>query len=201
MRSGRAVVVAMFVLAVTLVGVIKWEAHLRLPSVQPLPPASVKVVTENHLAPAEDLERLDVARLDSAKKSVDIAMYAFTDRVLAEELLALAKRGVVIRIYRDKEQYEEEERRASERGSTTEMFRGVPNIHVRVKPIGGRDLMHLKAYAVDGVLLRDGSANWSLSGLKDQDNNARYTNDPSQVFAFEQDFEAMWSRAGNLEVQ
>jgi phosphatidylserine/phosphatidylglycerophosphate/cardiolipin synthase-like enzyme len=198
MKSGRAVVLVLAAIAIALVGVIKWEATLRLPAVEKFPPANVRIVTENHLSPREDLERLDVARLDAAQKSVDVAMYAFTDRVLAEELIALAQRGVVVRIYRDPEQYEDEQR--SGRG-TTDMFRGQRNIHVRVKPVGGRDLMHLKAYVVDGVLLRDGSANWSLSGLKDQDNNARYTNDSAQVFAFEQDFEAMWSRAGNREVQ
>ncbi len=201
MRSGRVVVVAMFVLAMALVSVIKWESSVRLPSVQPLPPANVRVVTENHFAPSEDLERLDIGRLSSAQKSVDVAMYAFTDRLLAEELVALAQRGVVIRIYRDKEQYEEEERRTGRNPSTTDMFAGQRNIHLRVKPQGGRDLMHLKAYVVDGVLLRDGSANWSISGLKDQDNNARFTNDPAEIQQFEQDFEAMWARPGNVEVQ
>ena len=199
MTSGRAVVLGLFVIALPLVGAIKWEATMKLPSVQSLPPANVRVVSENHFAPGEDLERLDIGRLDAAKKSVDIAMYAFTDRVLAEELVALAQRGVVIRIYRDKEQYEEEDRR--ERETTTSMFRGQRNIHVRVKRQGERELMHLKAYAVDGVLLRDGSANWSIAGLKDQDNNARFTNDPVEIEQFEKDFETMWTRAGNLQVQ
>jgi phosphatidylserine/phosphatidylglycerophosphate/cardiolipin synthase-like enzyme len=201
MRSGRVVVVAMFVLAVALVSVIRWESANLHPSVTPLPPANVRLVTENHFAPGEDLERIDLARLESAQKSVDVAMYAFTDRMLAEELVALAQRGVVIRIYRDKEQYEEEERRRGRNGPTSDMFTGQRNIHLRVKPQGGRDLMHLKAYVVDGVLLRDGSANWSISGLKDQDNNARFTNDPIEIQQFEQDFEAMWSRPGNLQVQ
>jgi phosphatidylserine/phosphatidylglycerophosphate/cardiolipin synthase-like enzyme len=63
------------------------------------------------------------------------------------------------------------------------------------------ELMHLKAYVIDGSLLRDGSANWSPSGLKRQDNNAHFTTDPAQVGAFRQAFEQMWSRTDNQRVQ
>lgn len=158
-------------------------------------------VAEDHFSPLEDIERIDVARLDQAKSSVDIAMYAFTDRYIADELKRLAQRGVKIRIYRDQEQYEEEQRHASKKedDSTTSMLSGMANVQIRVK--GHRELMHLKAYLVDGTMLRDGSANWSPSGEKRQDNNAHFTGDPTQVTAFEKNFEAMWSRPENLVVQ
>jgi phosphatidylserine/phosphatidylglycerophosphate/cardiolipin synthase-like enzyme len=75
------------------------------------------------------------------------------------------------------------------------MLRAVAQI--RVKNSSRRDLMHLKAYVIDGALLRDGSANWSAAGLKAQDNNARFTNDPAEVQVFEKDFEEMWGREDN----
>lgn len=158
-------------------------------------------VAEDHFSPREDLERMDVQRLEGAKISVDIAMYAFTDRYIAEELQTLAHRGVKIRIYRDQQQYEEEQRHASKKSddSTTSMLTGEGNVQVRVK--GHRELMHLKAYLVDGTLLRDGSANWSPSGEKRQDNNAHFTADPAQAAAFQKIFEEMWGRADNLVVQ
>jgi phosphatidylserine/phosphatidylglycerophosphate/cardiolipin synthase-like enzyme len=159
------------------------------------------VVAEDHFSPTEDIERIDFARIDQAKSSVDIAMYAFTDRYLAEELKKLAERGVKIRIYRDQEQYEQEQRQATkhENDSTTSMLTGEPNVQIRVK--GHRELMHLKAYLVDGTVLRDGSANWSPSGEKRQDNNAHFTADPALAASFHRDFETMWSRAENLVVQ
>ena len=158
-------------------------------------------VAEDHFSPGEDLERIDYARLDQARNSIDIAMYAFTDRYLADELKRLAERGVKIRLYRDQEQYEQEQRTASkhESDSTTSVLTGEANIQIRVK--GHRELMHLKAYLVDGALLRDGSANWSPAGEKRQDNNAHFTADPAQAAAFRRDFEAIWSRADNLVVQ
>jgi len=154
-----------------------------------------------YFSPFEDLERIDRERLDSAQRTVDIAMYAFTDRYLADELVKLARRGVRIRLYRDRQQYEEEQRNSAKpnRGTTTEMLRGNPGIQIRVK--GSHELMHLKAYVVDGSLLRDGSANWSPSGLKRQDNNAHFTSDPAQAEAFRQAFEQMWNRTDNERVQ
>ena len=107
-----------------------------------------------------------------------------------------------MRIYRDGEQYESEERNAARfrDQSTTAMFRGQRNIHVRVKPASPSDLMHLKAWS-DGEVLREGSANWSPAALKRQDNNVRFSRNPDEVKAFEADFEAMWNRPSNAIVQ
>lgn len=162
-----------------------------------------QVVTEDHFSPGEDLEAIDLDRLEGAHKTLDIAMYAFTDRVLADEVIKLARRGVRVRIYRDGEQYEEEQKNAAKYGdeAVNEMLHGENGIEVRVKPRSRRDLMHLKAYEVDGRLLRDGSANWSQAGEKVQDNNARFTNDPEEIRNFERDFEAMWERGDNLRMR
>ncbi len=156
---------------------------------------------EEHYSPFENLEQLDRERLEGAQHTVDIAMYAFTDYRLAEELLRLARRGVQIRLYRDREQYEDEQTRMvteGNRATTTDMLRGQSGIQIRVK--AGRELMHLKAYVIDGSLLRDGSANWSLSGLRRQDNNAHFTRDRAQVAAFQQLFEQMWNRSDNQRI-
>jgi phosphatidylserine/phosphatidylglycerophosphate/cardiolipin synthase-like enzyme len=158
-------------------------------------------VEEDHFSPAENLEQLDLAQIQQARSSLDIAMYAFTDRYLAGAIARAAERGVEVRIYRDHEQFEEEQRRADEHNddSTTAMLHGKPNVHIRIKH--SHELMHLKAYLVDGAVLRDGSANWSPSGLKRQDNNAHLTTDLAQVHDFRQVFEQMWEREDNENVQ
>jgi phosphatidylserine/phosphatidylglycerophosphate/cardiolipin synthase-like enzyme len=162
-----------------------------------------QVASEDHFSPPEDLERLDLYRLEHARLSMDIAMYSFTDKPLADELIKLALEGVEIRIYRDREQYDNEQRNAAQHHdqSTTDMFRSEHNIQVRVKASGRHDLMHLKAYLIDGVLLRDGSANWSPAGEKVQDNNARFTNNPVEIRFFSDAFEQMWARSDNEVVQ
>ena len=162
-----------------------------------------------HFSPSENLERPELDHLKAAaeraraaKRPLDIAIYAFTDRILAALLVREAEQGTVMRIYRDGEQYENEERNAARfrNQSTTAMFRGQRNTHVRVKPPSPSDLMHLKAWS-DGEVLREGSANWSPAALKCQDNNVRFSRNPDEVKAFEADFEAMWNRPSNTIVQ
>src|SRR5215831_7197225 len=88
----------------------------------------------------------------AAKRPLDIAIYAFTDRTLAALRAREAEQGTVMRIYRDGEQYENEERNAARfrDQSTTATFRGQRNIHVRVKPPSPSDLMHLKVWSDTG---------------------------------------------------
>jgi hypothetical protein len=162
-----------------------------------------------HFSPSENLERPEVDHLKAAaeharaaKRPLDIAIYAFTDRILAALLVPEAEQGTVMRIYRDGEQYENEERNAARfrNRSTTAMFRGQRNIHVRVKPPSPSDLMHLKVWS-DGEVLREGSANWSPAAVKRQDNNVRFGRNADEVKAFEADFEAMWNRPSNTILQ
>ena len=87
-------------------------------------------------SPQSNLERSEMETLSRARVSIDVAMYSFTDRELAEELCRLARSGVRVRVYRDGEQYQQE----SERGqSTTELLLSA-GVQVKVKE--SRDLMH-----------------------------------------------------------
>ena len=166
-------------------------------------PTGTELGGSEHFSPAENLERIDIEALRQARQTVDVAMFAFTDRQLAEMLNQLAIGTVKMRIYRDRGQYEEEEQKAARFRdfSTSQMFRGHVNIAIRVKQGSERNPMHLKAYCIDHRVLRDGSANWSPGGEKSQDNNARFTTDPQQIAAFERTFEAMWNRTNNLIIQ
>ena len=110
----------------------------------------------------------------------------------AEELVTLARRGVRVRVYRDRKQFAQEMQWGGT--TTTGMLLGA-GIEVRVK--GVKDLMHLKSYAIDGRLLRSGSANWSPTGLKRQDNDLLYETGQESVRLFERQFEEMWARPSN----
>jgi phosphatidylserine/phosphatidylglycerophosphate/cardiolipin synthase-like enzyme len=82
-----------------------------------------------------------------------------------------------------------------------DLLRGVRNVEIRVKPPSRRTLMHLKVNIVDGALLREGSANWSPAGLKEQDNSLIFRSDREAIVNFKHDFEAPWNRPGNISVQ
>ena len=72
------------------------------------------------------------------------------------------------------------------------------NVSIRVKH--SSDLMHLKEWS-DGSRLREGSANWSPSGEKRQDNSAAVFTNKQAAQAFERKFQDMWDRPNNILVQ
>jgi phosphatidylserine/phosphatidylglycerophosphate/cardiolipin synthase-like enzyme len=96
---------------------------------------------------------------------------------------------VVIRLYLDKSQFAEH---GPVRGGLVEALLAHPNVSARVK--GEGVLMHLKAYAVDGEVLRTGSGNFSRSGLASQDNDLLLITDQAVVDALEANFDRIWAR-------
>jgi phosphatidylserine/phosphatidylglycerophosphate/cardiolipin synthase-like enzyme len=149
---------------------------------------------EIHYAPRENLESLDAREIGLAGLSIDMAAYVLSDPRIIEALTAAAERGVLIRLYLDRSQFAEH---GPTRGGLIEALLAHPNVVARVK--GEGVLMHLKAYAVDGAVLRTGSGNFSRSGLASQDNDAIFITDPAVVDAFEGNFERIWARAQNIE--
>ena len=136
---------------------------------------------EIHYAPVENLERIDLNVIHSAQRSIDMAMYTLTDWPIIAALHEARTHGVAVRVVLDptvRQAYDK----------LTEMA----DI-VRVKKKG--PFMHLKAYAVDGTVLRTGSANLSPSGLKRQDNDLVLLRDPATVSAFEARFAAIYEAA------
>ncbi|MBV9114751.1 MAG: phosphatidylserine synthase [Hyphomicrobiales bacterium] len=149
---------------------------------------------EIRYAPAADLERIDLALMRQATRSIDIAAYLLVDQAVIEALADAARRGVRVRLYLDGGQ------EAGSRegfGGRARGLRGIEKIELRLKPPGS-EIMHLKSYSVDGRILRTGSANFSYSGLKREDDDLVVIRDPAAITAFEESFEAMWRRAGNM---
>jgi len=148
---------------------------------------------EIRYAPASEMQRFDVALLRQANRSIDIAAYLLTDNGIIETLAEAAGRGVHVRLYLDGGQ------EASGPGfaGRVRALRDAQRIEVRLKP-PGQEIMHLKTYVVDGKALRTGSANFTVAGLKREDDDLVVIRDASAVAAFEQNFEALWRRAANL---
>jgi phosphatidylserine/phosphatidylglycerophosphate/cardiolipin synthase-like enzyme len=148
-----------------------------------------------HFSPTENLEHFDIEVIRQSRSHLDIAMYAFTDQAIARAVAEVATRGVHVRIYRDREQYQQEQARNS---YIADLFRGNPNIEIRVKK--SRTLMHLKQYWT-GQVLRDGSANMSPSGLKAQNNSLTLTTNADDIRLFQANFNEMWGRSDNIVIQ
>jgi hypothetical protein len=146
-----------------------------------LPFVSAAEPPEIHYAPTENLERFDVALLRAARSKIDLAAYVLTDWPVIDALIEAHRRGVTIRIVLDPSQ-----------ASDLDRLREVSQ-SLRTSPPG--PFMHLKSYSVDDMLLRTGSANFTASGMKQQDNDVVVIRDRAAAQTFEARFEQIWSAA------
>lgn len=144
-----------------------------------------------HFAPFENLERIDVALIRQARSTIDLAAYTLTDVAVIEALAERARSGVALRILLYAGQIYD--RPGSRPATALQDLQATPGVEIRLKP-ENEPLMHLKAYHIDGRWLRTGSANFSASGLKQQDNDLVILDTPSVVAAFQKAFETLWQR-------
>jgi phosphatidylserine/phosphatidylglycerophosphate/cardiolipin synthase-like enzyme len=121
-----------------------------------------------------------------------------------------AQKGVIVRIYLDRGQTAGELHRENSRyisdpadpetgyvrsEGILRHLAGTPNVTIRVKH--SKTLMHLKSYLIDSELLRTGSANFSPTGEKRQDNDLTFIRDSVSIRGFKDNFERLWSRTDN----
>ncbi len=165
--------------------------------------------TATYFAPQTNLEKIDLHWLQKAAgpNKLYIAMYSFTDKALANEIIELAKSGVQVYIYRDDKQMDD-------KTDVTHMFKGVSNVHIKAKNDKGFwNIMHDKMFVIPNVVYREGSANWSASGegascwdnncgaSENQDNNATFITVSPAINQAIQMFWKMWNRGSNIIVQ
>src|SRR5208337_3445224 len=108
--------------------------------------ATAALAQEVHYSPEERLDAIDAQPISGAKRSIDFASYSLTDSAVLDALNAAEHRRVVIRIVLD----------PRERHDFVKL--GDLSDNVRIKR--GDPFMHLKAYSVDGEMLRTRSANF-----------------------------------------
>ena len=137
-----------------------------------------------HYAPHENLEHIDVALIGQARETVDIAAYVLTDQPVIDALIAASERGVAVRLILDPSQRHDLARLAPLLDEARKKRRG--------------PIMHLKSYAIDAKVLRTGSANFTASGLKQQNNDLIVIEDSATAEVFEREFERVWDLASPI---
>ncbi len=148
-------------------------------------PAFPAAAQEVHFSPEERLDAIDAALIDGAKRSIDFASYSLTDSAVLDALNAAERRGVVIRIALDPREHHD--------------FIKLGDLADDVRIKRGGPFTHLKAYAIDGELLRTGSANFSASGERQQDNDLIVIRDAGAAAKFDVHFEGMWDAAQPMD--
>jgi phosphatidylserine/phosphatidylglycerophosphate/cardiolipin synthase-like enzyme len=140
--------------------------------------ADTTIVPEIYYAPETRLDRIDVSLIENAETSIDMAAYILSDWDLIDALNDAAAGGVKVRVILDPREH-------------TNLSR-LAGLDIRQKRPG--PIQHLKAFAVDGAVLRTGSENFSHAAPT-QDNDLIIIRDPAAAAKFKAHFERMWTAA------
>ena len=122
-----------------------------------------------------------------------MAAYVLTDWAVIQALVRAADRGVAIRVYLDGGQFG-----ARDPKQPFLDLKMTPGVLIKTKQ-PGEPLMHFKAYQIDGSILRTGSANFSPSGLKHQDNDLVIDHSSETAEALRRNFDRLFLAGDALE--
>ncbi|MDE2029923.1 MAG: phospholipase D family protein, partial [Alphaproteobacteria bacterium] len=117
------------------------------------PPASVELA----FSPNGGAENLVIKAIGSAKRSIDVAAYAFTSHPIAEALIAAHGKGVNVRVVIDHEQVEKYYHSIAP-------YLIAHGVKLRVDIV--HSLMHDKYLVIDGKTVETGSFNYTVSAQR-----------------------------------
>lgn len=166
--------------------VLRWlEGVMRAVDGARAPAEAVR--SEAFFSPGDACLKAIVRQLRAAKQSADICVFTLSDDRISDEVLALHKRGVRVRIITDNDKEFDE-------GSDVGRFREA-GIAVAVDRTSAH--MHHKFVILDGSCLLNGSYNWTRSAAQCNEENLMLSTAPEFVAAFSRQFEALWHRLSN----
>jgi phosphatidylserine/phosphatidylglycerophosphate/cardiolipin synthase-like enzyme len=137
-----------------------------------------------HFSPGERCRQRIRDLCRQARESVDVCVYTISDDQLSDELIAVHRRGLAVRIISDNE-------KRFDAGSDIQQLidSGVP-LRIDNSPFH----MHHKFALFDGRLLLNGSFNWTRSASTSNEENLLVTDDPHLVAEYRREFEMLWGR-------
>lgn len=125
-----------------------------------------------------------VKAVSQAQKTIDIMMYSFSSRPIAQELVKAKERGVKIRILLDKAQ--EKQKYSKSRYFIQRGF--------EVKYDTDSGLMHNKVGIIDDQILFTGSFNWTAQAEKYNAENLLRMTDPALIKPYQERFNYLWGK-------
>ena len=134
----------------------------------------------------ESIRDETIRRIGSTTKTLDIAIYTFSEPSLTQAILEAKKRGVSIRIILDAGQ-------SGQKSSQVGTLR-MSDLPIKLLTgIKGNGIMHHKIAIYDGQVVQAGSFNWTNNASCCSWESALYISDPEVVKRYQAAFEQMWA--------
>ncbi len=190
MKFGFKTLVSVFFLGIAI-GFLSYSAGLQnffnsnsnLTGFSIAPANSVKAL----FCPRDFCANQLVQKIDSAKQTIDVAIYSFTLEEIHDALIRAKNRGVTVRVLFDFGQ-------AKSQYSVDEAVRDA-GIHVRYLDLE-RGLLHDKFVVVDKTFVSTGSFNFSQNADEYNKENLVFISNSTVANEFAAEFESLWNQAG-----
>ncbi len=134
-------------------------------------------------SPHGHCDQVFVSWVDASRKSLEGAIYSFTEPHIVEALIRAHRRGVKVRLVKN----------TPDDSKTTQSMllrledAGIP---IHRQPGSGGGLQHNKFLIVDGKYVLTGSFNWTRAASKRNDENLVVLDDAA--LRFQKEFERLW---------
>jgi phosphatidylserine/phosphatidylglycerophosphate/cardiolipin synthase-like enzyme len=125
-----------------------------------------------------------IEELKKAKVQLDVTMYTFTAKELAETLIRAKARGVKVRVYLDD----------GMKGGKYSQAKPLEEAGIPVKFDNHVGLMHNKFVVVDKQILITGSYNWTKRAEEQNDENVVIIHDEEIAKLYADKFEEYWQK-------
>lgn len=125
--------------------------------------------------------------IDSAERSLDIAIYSFTDGDVADAVERAKKRGVAVRLITDRQQAAGQYQKG--------LLKQLAGDGIPIKMDSHSGIMHLKVTVADGKVATTGSFNYTKSAETANDEVFVVLRDEKAAADFEAEFSRMWGDA------
>jgi phosphatidylserine/phosphatidylglycerophosphate/cardiolipin synthase-like enzyme len=123
-----------------------------------------------------------LAELAKARKTIDVAMYAFTDSDLAWALVKAHERGIRVRVFLD----------SGQGASKYAKGRFFARRGLAARYYHGAGIMHHKFAVIDQRVVITGSYNWTASAEKRNREDLLIIADQRVASAYQREFERLW---------
>lgn len=140
-----------------------------------------------YFSPQGGCQQAIIEEIGKARKTLDIAMFSFTNRELGNAAIAARNRGVEVRVVLDESQ-------AANKYSKKNYFlnKGIP---IRLTRGLGRGIMHHKFAVIDGQVILTGSFNWTANAEENNFENLLVIHSPVLAMKYADEFQKIYGTA------
>lgn len=133
----------------------------------------------------QDAEGQLIGLYGTAQKTLNVAIYSFTDTKIADAIAAAKKRGVTVRLMTDRE--------SSSNSSQKAALKIVKAAGIPIKENTHSGIMHLKVSIIDTDTVTTGSFNYTKSAQNTNDENLVIIHNSALVKQYQSEFDRMWN--------